>query len=36
MVIMAHRFLATFAPVALDIAQEQTWEGSVWQRWGKG
>lgn len=34
-VIMAHRYLATFPPVRLDDAQAETWEGSVWQKWGE-
>jgi hypothetical protein len=35
MVIMAHRYLATFPAVGLDDAQAKTWDQSVWKRWGE-
>jgi hypothetical protein len=35
LVVMAHRYLAKFAPVELDEDQADTWEGSVWKRWGE-
>ena len=34
-VIMAHDYLATFPVIGLDDAQAQTWDQSVWKRWGE-
>jgi hypothetical protein len=33
-VILAHKYLATFPPVDLDADQAATWDESVWKRWG--
>jgi hypothetical protein len=34
-VILAHRYLATFPPIDLDPDQAASWEESVWKRWGE-
>jgi hypothetical protein len=35
-VVLAHRYLATFSPVDLDVDQASTWDQSVWRSWGEG
>lgn len=34
-VVLAHRYLATFPPIDLDADQAATWDESVWKRWGE-
>ena len=33
-VVLAHRYLATFSPVDLDPDQAANWNQSVWKKWG--
>lgn len=35
-VVLAHRYLATFPAVDLDEDQAATWDQSVWKTWGEG
>lgn len=35
-VLLAHRYLATFPPIDLDPGQAVTWDEGVWRRWGEG
>lgn len=34
-VVLAHRYLATFPPLDLDDGQAATWDQSVWKKWGE-
>jgi hypothetical protein len=34
-VVLAHRYLATFPPLDLDEGQAATWDESVWKKWGE-
>lgn len=35
-VVLAHRYLATFPPVDLGSDQAADWNDSVWKKWGEG
>lgn len=34
-VVLAHRYIATFPPLDLDENQAATWDESVWKKWGE-